>query len=296
MKIKNKRGLSQGENLTGYIFIIPWLIGFLIFSVYPIITAFYLGLTKYNIVDIPTFIAFDNYKTLMKDAMFIKSLTNSIYFMVIGLPICNVLAVVAAFLLQNCTRGKSFFRTVFFLPVMMPIVATTLLWSFMFNPQYGLFNNVLEMVGLDGLLWLSDVTTSKPSLIFMSTWRIGQSIMLYFTAMLSVPASYYEAAVMDGAGMLKQTLNITIPIISPIIFFNLVTGMIASFQYFTEPYIMTAGGPNGSTMTFALYLYRCAFENLNMGYAASMGCLQLVIILAYTLVMFKLQNKWVHYQ
>lgn len=297
MKSTNKHSLLQhAENKAGWLFITPWIIGFLLFSAYPIGAAIYYSFTNYNIVDASEFQGLSNYIKLFQDSNFMSSLWNSIYFMLIGIPVCNIIALVAAFLLCYSTKGRSFFRTVYFLPVMMPAVASSVLWKFMFNPQYGVFNNILSVFGLDGSMWLNDASTAKPALILMSTWSVGKNIILYFTAMLSVPVSYYEAADIDGAGKFKQFMRITFPLITPIVFFNLVTNMIASFQYFTEPYLMTQGGPNGSTMTFALYLYRTAFENLDMGYACSMGCIQLVIILAYTLFMFKLQNKWVTYQ
>jgi multiple sugar transport system permease protein len=275
---------------------LPWIVGFLVFNAYPITSSIAYSFSRYNIVEPAKWVGLRNYIELFGDEYFYKCAFNNLYYVSIGWPACNIISLVAAVLLSRKTTGVGIFRTIFFLPVMMPVVASSLLWRYMYNPEFGVINAILGFVGIEGPIWLADEVWAKPALIFMSTWHTGRGIIIYLAAIQNVPSSYYEAAQIDGAGAVQMFRKITLPLISPIIFFQLVIGIIGSFQYFTEPMIMTNGGPNRSTMPIGMYLYRNAFEFLRMGYASSIAWILFIAIMTFTMILFATQRRWVTYE
>lgn len=285
------------KNLIGYAFISPWLIGFLAFTAYPFLTSIYLSFTRYNIVKPPVWIGAGNYQTLVTgDPLFWKSLGVTFQFAFVAVPLGVVLGVALALLLNLNLRGMGIYRTIFFLPSILPTVATSVVFLWLFNPEIGLINRLLRVVGVTGPEWLQSPTWALPSLVLLSLWAVGGSMVIYLAGLKDIPAHLYEAATIDGANAWQRLRHVTLPMLSPVIFFNLVMGLIGVFQYFTEAYIMTQGGPEDSTHFYALYLFERAWRYLDMGYASAMAWVLFMIIMVFTGVLFGTQRKWVHYE
>jgi multiple sugar transport system permease protein len=298
MTSREKRNLA-----TGLFFVSPWLLGFLIFSVYPIAAGLYYSFCHYNIVRPPRWIGFANYIELFTDdPSFYKSLFNTFYMTAIGLPLGLVFAFSLALVLNVKVKGQSFFRTAFYLPSIVPVVATSILWLWILNPEYGLVNALLHKFALKGPGWLTDPHWSKPSLILTGLWGVGGTMIIFLAGLQQIPGTLYEAALVDGAGRRHRLLHVTLPSVSPVIFFNVIMGIIGSFQYFTQVYVMTgggasgraAGGPERSTLVYALYLYQNAFSNFAMGYASAMAWILFVIVALLVAVVIR-SGYWVHY-
>lgn len=302
--MKKERLLTRNEWL-GLAFASPWIMGLLVFGIYPIIASFYYSLCSYNIVRPPKFLGFENYKIMLfEDPLFWKSLWNTIYLTAFGLPLQLGCALLVAVILNTKVRGQSIFRTLIYLPSVVPVVATSILWVWMLNPEYGLFNAAISLLGGRGPGWLTDPKWSKPALIITGIWGIGNTMIIFLAGLQQVPVSLYEAAVIDGANAWQRFKNVTIPIISPVIFFNLVMGIIGSFQYFTQVYVMTAGlmgggqgtgGPEFSTLVFPLYLYQNSFLFFRMGYASALAWVMFAIVAVILVFIFK-TSGWVHYE
>lgn len=289
--------LRRCEAITFYLFIAPWAIGFLVFGAGPIIASLVLSFTNYNIVSSPLFVGPANYGEMVSnDPVFTTSLVNTVYYTVIFVPAQIIVAFALALLLNVKVRGVAVYRTLFYLPSIVPAVASSVLWIWILEPQWGLLNSALHFVGVEGPLWLASMNWSKPSLILMALWGSGGAMIIFLAGLQGVPVHLHEAAMIDGAGRWKRFWHVTVPMMSPTIFFVLVLGIIGSFQVFTAAYIMTDGGPNNSTLFYLLYLYRQAFHFLNMGYASAMAWLLLLIIMAFTLVQLWLAPRWVYYE
>ncbi|MBC8140316.1 MAG: sugar ABC transporter permease [Armatimonadetes bacterium] len=285
------------KSLTGYAFIAPWLLGFAAFTVYPFVTSIYLSFTRYNIVTPPVWIGLGNYRTLLTgDPLFWKSLGVTFSFAFAAVPLGVILGVALALLLNLNLRGMSVYRTIFFLPSILPTVATSVVFLWLFNPEIGLINRLLRAIGVTGPEWLQSPTTALPSLVLLSVWAVGGSMVIYLAGLKDVPAYLYEAATIDGANAFQRFRHVTIPMLSPVIFFNVVMGLIGVFQYFTEAYIMTQGGPEDSTRFYALYLFERAWRYLDMGYASAMAWILFLIIMVFTGILFGTQRRWVHYE
>lgn len=289
---------------NGLLFVSPWLIGFGVFALYPIVVSFYYSLCTYNVVLPPRWIGIENYVNLLTDdPHFWKSLYNTFYMMALGLPMGLTFAFLLAVLLNTKVRGLAVFRTIFYLPSIVPVVATSILWVWILNPECGLVNGALGWLGIRGPGWLTDPRWSKPALILTGLWGVGGTMIIFLAGLQQAPTALYEAAVVDGAGRWRSLRHITLPSISPVIFFNLIMGIIGSFQYFTQVYIMTGGGtsagrpggPQDSTLVYALYLYQNAFQNFDMGYASAMAWILLLVTLALVAVVFR-SSGWVHYE
>lgn len=337
--------LSKGDKkrlLLGLIFTSPWLFGFLTLAVYPVGASFYYSLCDYNVFNRPVFIGFANYHELLfEDSKFWLSLWNTVYFMVFAIPVTMMTALMLAMLLNLKVRGQAFYRTIFFLPAIVPIVASTVLWLWVLNPERGIANMLLRPVlrfisdalsqvvtwmaavtgglgenpavelfralGYHGFAyakpffeapaWLQDPHWSKPGLIIMSVWGAGHSMILYLASLQEVPKELYEAAEIDGASPWMRARHITIPMISPILFFTLVMGMIGTFQYFTQAFIMNdgGGGPANSMLFYALYLFNNAFVYFRMGYASAMAWIMFALILVCTALTFRGARGRVYY-
>jgi multiple sugar transport system permease protein len=280
----------------GYVFISPWLLGFIIFTAYPFLASIYFSFTRYDIVSKPVWVGIANYRTLLHDdPLFWKSLFVTFQFALFSVPLGIVVGVGLALLLNLPVRGIRIYRTLFFLPSIAPTVANAMVFLWLLNPEIGLVNGLLKGIGIEGPAWLESTTWAPRSLILMSLWGIGGSMVIYLAGLKDIPAHLYEAAVLDGAGPLQRLRHVTLPMLTPVIFFNLVMGVIGAFQYFTEAYVMTQGGPEDSTLFYALYLFRRAWQYLDMGYASAMAWVLFLIVMALTGFLFRTQRKWVHY-
>ena len=290
------RGLLWRENLDGWLFIMPWVLGFLIFTLGPMVASAVMAFTQWDILTAPKFIGLGNFTTLAKDPLFSKSLGNTAFYTFIGVPLYLVLSLAAAVLLNAGVRGMSIYRSLFFLPSLTPAVANALLWVWIFNPDFGLANAILWQFGLPPQKWLFDVNLAKPSFIIMGVWHIGSQMVIFLAGLQGVPDQLYEAAAIDGANNWRRFWSITLPMLSPTIFFNLVIGIIGSFQVFTTAYIATGGGPQNATLFYVLYLYRNAFDYFKMGYASSLAWVLFGIVLLFTLIQFWVARVWVYYE
>jgi multiple sugar transport system permease protein len=285
------------ETVWGYIFVAPWIIGFLIFTLGPVIASFALSFTDYELIVAPVWVGLKNYRTLLtQDRLFGLSLFNTAYYSFFSVPLGIVVAFLLAMLLNVQLPGMKAYRTVFYLPTVTSGVAVSILWVWLFNPQFGLINYLLRLVGLPAPGWLVDPAWSKPAFILMSLWGVGGTAVIFLAGLQGVPRSLYEAAEIDGANTWQKFWNVTIPMMSSVIFFNLIMGVIGSFQVFTSAYVMTRGGPQNSTLFYVLYLFKKGFGMLQMGYAAAMAWILFLLILILTLIQFRLAERWVYYE
>ncbi len=297
----NKKGQStkikRRENLTGYAFASPWLLGFLVFTLYPMCSSLYYSFTNYNTMKAPKWVGLRNYIIIFtSDPLFWKSLWNTIYYAVLSVPLGIAAGVLIALLLNQKVKGMRFFRTIFYLPTVVSSVAVSLLWMWILEPNFGLLNNFLKNFGIIGPGWLTDPAWSKNSLILMSLWTVGGGMLIYLAALQDVPESLYEAATIDGAGAFTKFFKITLPMITPTLFYNLITGIIGGLQVFSQAFIMTNGGPSYSTYFYGYHLYNKAFTEYQMGYASALAWILLVMTLGLSLIVFKTSNKWVYYE
>ena len=286
------------RHLTGYAFISPWLVGFAVFALAPFLISIYLSFTRYNIVTEPVWIGLGNYRNLfLHDPLFWKALVVTLKYAAVAVPLGVVTGVGLALLLNLELRGIAVYRTLFFLPSIVPVVATSVVFLWILNPQIGLVNGLLKALGVIGPNWLGSPDWAFPSLVLMSLWSIGGSVIIYLAGLKDIPLSLYEAAMIDGAGPYHRMRHITLPLLTPVIFFNLVMGVIGAFQYFTQAYVIMngTGGPNDSTLFYALYLFNRAWRYLDMGYASAMAWILFVVIIGITLFIFRSHRRWVHY-
>ena len=281
----------------GYVFLLPWLIGITFFTLMPVIASFLLSFCDYDVLHPARWIGFSNYVNLIKnDPLFYKSLWNTMYMAIFGVPLSLVTGLLIAVLLNANLKGITVFRAIFYLPAIVPIVATSLLWLWIFNPDIGLINKILHLLHIPFKpKWLWDENWSKPSLIIMGMWGSGGSMLIWLTGLKSIPSYLYEAAEIDGCNKFQKFFYITLPMLTPYILFNLITGLIGTFQIFAQAYIMTSGGPLDSTLFYVYYLFKQAFEYFNMGYAAALAWILFVIVLIITIIQLYLSKKWVYY-
>jgi multiple sugar transport system permease protein len=289
-------GRRRWNSVQAYLFIAPWLLGFFIFTVGPMIASLLLSFTNYRAIGAYQFVGFDNFERLVKDEYFWKSLGNTSYYTFLGVPLFMVASLLYALLLNVKVRGIGIYRTIFYLPSLMPVVANAIIWVWIFNPEFGFANAVLNWLGLPSLGWFADPALSKPSLIIMGLWGAGSQTLIFLAALQGIPQILYEAAVIDGANVWQRFFRITLPMLTPSIFFNLVIGIIGSFQVFTTAYVATGGGPVNSTLFYLLYLYRMAFESFWMGYASALAWILFLIILVFTFIQVKSSGLWVFYE
>jgi len=299
VRTKRKNILANfSEYKYGILFALPWIIGLIIFYAIPLFSSIYFSFTTYSILQPGEFIGLQNYKDLFHDPLFWKSVYNTIYFTVFFVPLSIIFGVALAMMLNMKVKGMAVYRTIFFLPTLVPHVALAVLWMWLLNPGFGLVNGLLNTIGIEGPAWLGSETWSKPSLILMSLWGIGQAVVIYLAGLGDIPDDYYDAADVDGANWFQKTFHITLPLLTPVIFFNLVMGIIGAFQQFTLPYTLTQGqGTPANSLTFyVMYLYDNGFKFFKMGYASAMAWILFIIIMALTAVVFITSKRWVHYQ
>ncbi|GAV10870.1 sugar ABC transporter permease [Paenibacillus sp. MER 180] len=283
---------------TGYWFILPWFLGLLLFTIGPMIFSFVLSFSKWDIItgiDSIQFVGFENFIQIFQDELFYQSLKVTFIFALVSVPLYQMIALFAAMLLNMRSRGMKFFRLIFFMPSVIPAVAVSMMWIMILNPEYGILNKALAWFGIQGPAWLQDPSYALGALIVMGIWGIGNTIIIYLSGLQGVPEELYEAAQLDGAGMLRRFINVTVPMISPTIFFNLIMGIIGGFQYFTQAFVMTNGGPLNSTLFYNLYLYNKAFLTYEMGYASALSWILFAIILILTLLVIRSSSMWVYY-
>lgn len=280
----------------GLAFVSPWLIGFLVFTLLPILLSLYYSLCDFAILQPPAYVGLENYRDLANDPIFWRSLRNTFYYAIMALPAGLCVSLGLAMLLNVKMPGQTIFRTLIFLPSLVPIVASAMLWMWLYNGQHGLFNVVLAKFGIEGPSWLGDERFAMPSLALMSVWGVGNAVVIYLAGLQDVPRELYEAAEIDGAGVWRRVWHVTLPMLSPVIFFNLIMSIIGVLQVFDMPFIMTGGGPADSTLFIAMYLQQNAFAFLKMGYASAMAWVMLLIVLALTGFAFWTSKRWVHYQ
>ena len=286
------------KNWAGYFFLTPWIIGLIAFTIIPIITSLYLSLSDYNILNPAIFIGFKNYNRMLTDAKFIKSLSVTFKFVFLGVPIKLIVALFIAVLLNRKIKGLNIYRAVYYVPSLLgSSVAVAILWRQLFN-KTGLINVILSKIGIEGINWIATPGTALYTLILLTIWEFGSSMLIFLAGLKQVPVELYESAIIDGAGRFRKFINITIPMITPMILFNMVMQFINAFQSFNAAYIISGGdgGPLDSTLLFSLYLYKKGFTFFEMGYASAMAWFLLIIIAIITIIQFKLSNKWVYNQ
>lgn len=286
----SKQGRRELRN--GLIFISPWIIGFLTFTLYPILSSFYYSLTDYNAISEPTFIGLQNYIDLFKnDELFYTVLYNTFYMILFGVSLTILTTLTISIILNDRRiRGLSFFRVIFFIPTLVPTVVLAILWIWLFQPENGLVNGILNFFHIPGPGWFASLTWSKPTFILMGVWCGGNYIITFLAGLQDIPVTLYEAVEIDGGNFLDKVFHVTLPQLKPVILFNAITAIINTLQSFAESFIITQGGPNNTTNFFALYLYQNAFLYRKMGYASAMAWVMLVMALLLTLIILKLTN------
>lgn len=287
--------MERRECIGFFAFAAPWILGFLFFMVIPMIMSAYISLTNWNLLKAPKFIGFANYTKLFKDELFYKSLSVTIRYTLMAVPANIILSVLVALLLNKKLPGMSAFRTMFYLPSIISGIVISLVWMWMFQPDYGILNHLLKSVGLPTSNWIYAESSALPSLVLVSLWNLGTNIVLYLAALQGIPTEQYEAASIDGANIIAKFWNITIPGISPTLLFTTLTGVINSMQTFTQAYVMTSGGPNHATSFYAYYIYSNAFVYRKMGFACAAAWIMFFIICAITLVLLKCSSGKVYY-
>ena len=291
MNIKEKSQLKWG-----YFFIAPAIIGLICFSFGPMLFSLGISFTKWDVISAKEFIGLDNYKALFHDPLFFKSLKVTLYYTLLSVPLITCIPLLIAMLLNTKVKGISIFRAIFYVPSIVPIVASAAVWMYIYNPMYGLLNSILKALGLHTQNFIVSEGGAEPSLAVMALWAAGNTVVIYLAGLQGVSRQLYEAAEIDGAGAVARFFHITVPMMTPIIFYNFVMAIINSMQIFTQAYIMTDGGPANATFFYSLMVYRTAFKQSRMGYSAAMSWIFFIIIAVLTLIVFKSQKKWVVYE
>lgn len=304
---KNKSRLTATgrNNVRGILFALPWMIGFLCFQLYPIICALYYSFTDFNIFGKAKFIGIENYQTIAADPKVLLSMGNTLYMVLLGLPIGLLMALVLALMMNKNKKSKSFFRSAFYIPTLVPLVAAAMLFLWLLNPEYGLIGFIFKSFGIASPSWISDPKFTKSALIMLDTWRCGQSAIIFLAALQAIPQSYYEAANIDGANIWQKFCRITLPSIAPTIQFLLIMGIIQSFQYFTQGFVFASyavdqgtvtGGPKNSLLFYGLYIYQNAFSFIKMGYASALAILMFIIVAVVTIIAFRSIERHINYE
>ena len=291
---KQPNRMRRSEIRAGLLFASPWIIGFLVFTLYPIIASLFYSFTDYNSYTI-TRVGFFNYAALFRDVFVSDGIRNTLFYVVLNVPLSTIVGILLALLLTQKTFGIKLYRTIYYLPSVVSIIAISFLWQWLLNETYGPINGFLALLGIQGPGWLTDTDWVKPALLIMSVWGVGGTIILYLAALNNVPQELYEAASMDGASAIRKFFSITVPCISPIISFNVLMGLIGGFQYFLPAYIMTAGGPGRASYFLGQVIYENAFRQNNMGYASAISWVLMIIVLCVTMIYIKISNRFVFY-
>ncbi len=283
------------RNRVAYLYLLPWLFGTLVFVFYPFISSLVLSFTKYDLINSPTFIGFDNYINLFKDETFRKSIFATIKYTVLTVPLQLAFALFVAFILNFKIKGIGFFRSAFYLPsILGGNVAIAILWRFIFRPD-GLINQLLNFFGIPSVQWFSSPTAAMVVLVILKVWQFGSSMLIFLAALQEIPRDLYEASYMDGASKVRTFFSVTIPLLTPTILFNLIMQLVNAFQEFNGPYLVTQGGPLQSTYLASMFIYDYAFKFYQMGYSSAASWILFILIALFTGILFKTQKRWVHY-
>ncbi len=295
---RGSRSRQRRRIRVGLLFISPWLLGFLGFYVYPFFATLYYSFTAFTGVGNPKVTGLANYSALLHDHMFRTALFNTFYYTALEVPLSTVVAIGLALLLNMNVRGQAFYRTLFYIPSIVPIVASSMIFVWIFQPSFGVVNSLLADVHLQGPAWFFSIAWSKPSFILLGLWGLGQPMVIYLAALQGVPREMYEVASLEGAGPLQRLWHVTLPMISPVILFNVVMSLVLSVQYFTQAEVIESppGSPGSSTMFFVIYYYQQAFQDLHLGYASAMAFMLFVLVLIITIVLLKSSSGWVYYE
>ena len=288
--------LRRREALDGYLFAAPFLVGFVLWIAFPMLYSVWLVFHSWDLLTPPVWVGLDNLEQLFADPLAGTALANTAFYTFIGVPLRLILAFILAMALNVNLRGRDFYRTIFYLPAITPIIAAAVVWMRIFHPEFGILNEVVGVFGIPPQKWLFNPYLAKPAFIFMDLWTIGPQFVIFLAGLQSVPHTLLEAANIDGAGRVRRFFAITVPMVSPVIFFNLVVGIIGSFQVFVSALVMTNGGPENATLFAVLYIYENGFQFFHMGYAAAFAWLLFLIILIFTLAQFWVSRQWVFYE
>jgi len=290
--------LSQAkrEALYGYLTISPWIVGFVVFTSGPIIASFVISLFDTDFLTHWNFVGWNNYAEMVADTLVHKALINTAYYAFAMVPLSTIIALSIAVLLNQGIKGQGIWRTVYYLPSVVSGVAVSLLWRWIYHPDIGLFNSILRYFGIQGPRWIYSEEWAMPSMIIMACWGAGGAMLLFLAGLRGIPTELYEAASIDGAGAFRKFFSITIPMLTPTIFFNMVMSIIGSWQVFTQSFVMTEGGPNNATLTLVLYLYRKAFQQFYFGYSAAIAWLLFGVVLIFVVIAIRSASSWVVYE
>lgn len=288
---------KRKEIIWGIIFVSPWIVGLILFYVYPMASSFYYSFTKYTIISGPKWIGTLNYELLVSDDVFWKAVVNTLYFMIIGVPVTQLIALTIAYMFNYLNEMKiiNLLKVFYLFPILIPGVILAVVWNLILNSQYGILNSFLKLLNIKGPNWLESVQWSKPAIVLVGLWYVGTSMVIYYAALNDIPIELYEAANLDGAKWWVKFWKITVPMISPAVLFNVITGMISILQLFDLPYILTNGGPSYSSYTWAMFIYDNAFKYMKMGYASAAAWLLFLITLGLTLLIFTLSKNKIYY-
>jgi multiple sugar transport system permease protein len=296
LRRRSRSGVALRRNLEGWLFASPWVIGFLLWTLGPMLASFVLAFTEWDLLSSPRWVGLRNIGEMAQDALVLQSLKVTTLYAITSVPLQIVLGMALALLLNTSIRGLRWYRTAFYLPSVLSGVAVALLWRWLFSPEFGLINILLSYVGVRGPSWLGDERWALPSLVLMSLWGVGAGTIIYLAGLQGIPTDLYEAAEVDGARGWGRFRHITLPLMTPVLFFQLIVGLIGALQVFTQAFITTNGGPNNATLFVLLYLYRNAFQYFRMGYASALAWVLFLYILVLTLVMFRWSAAWVYYE
>ena len=288
--------LRRREALSAYLFIAPAVLGFILWTAGPMVYSAWMSLHEWNMVQPAKYIGLGNFREMWNDKLFWQSLKVTIVYAAVLVPLFQVLSLLTALLLNSSVRGVTFFRAAFYIPVVVPVVAASFLWGWIFNPEFGLLNSYLRKLGFDKILWFQDPHWAMTAMIIMSLWTFGATMVIYLAGLQGIPAHLYEAAEIDGAGALRKFGTVTLPMMSPVIFFNFVLGLIGALQAFTQAYIITDGGPQNSTLFYTLYIFRKGFTDSEMGYASALAWVLFFIVLVLSLLVFRSFGRMVYYE
>lgn len=305
MKSNTKRKGFNNEARSGFLFALPWMIGFLIFSFYPIAMSAYYSFTDFNAIKEPTWVGLDNYRRLFADPLFYKSMVNTLFFVIVSVPLTIILSLVMAMLLNLKVRGRAIFRSIFFIPSILPLVASTMIWIWILDPLDGYLNKLLGKFGIPTINWLGNPVYTRWSIILIALWGIGTTMVIFLAAIQDVPKELYEAASIDGANTIKKFFGITIPGIAHVMLYQIILAIINGFQYFSQVYIIITaqsgnlvqgaqGGPQNSLLMYPLYLYYNAFSFLKMGRASAMAWILFLVVGLLSILLVKGSKKWVY--
>jgi len=296
LKALGRTSALRKEAIQGFLCITPWLLGFIVFTAGPMLASLWLATTDYEILRPISFIGLKNFSKAWADPLFSKSLYNTAFYTFLYVPLHLLTALLAAILLNTNVHGKGIYRVIFYVPSIMPSVANAFLWMWIFNPNYGLANALLDVFGLPPQKWIWSQTLAKPSFVIMGVWGMGSTMIIFLAGLQGIDPVLYEAASIDGASAWTKFWRITLPMLTPVIFFNLIISIIGSFQVFTTAFIATGGGPNNATLFYVLYIYRQGFEFTRMGYASALAWVLFVIVLLMTLIQLRMADRWVYYE